>query len=348
MENGEIGALTSASCIRRHPANPVLKPADVPFPTSLTFNAGVAFFQGRYVMVFRNDFFEDNDATKPHYTNLGFAESADGIEWTVRAEPFLSLESAKEAAGAFYANRGGEVVRRIYDPRITILEGRPYLCFAVDTRHGVRSGVAITDEAFETFQIISMTAPENRNTVLFPERTPATDGGSEYVRLERPFPVYSRPEPEAFDIWIGRSPDLVYWGAHDLVLGVEDVPYSNRKIGPGAPPLKTPKGWLTTFHAVDYDESRGKNGWEASWKKRYTVGLMLLDLENPAKVVSVARTPLLAPEAPYETDGFRTHVLFPGGMVADGDEVRIYYGAADTVECVASADLADLLAFVGV
>lgn len=348
MKNGEIGPLATASFMKRHPANPVLAPDDVPFPTSLTFNAGVACFQGRYVMVFRNDFFENNDATKPHYTNLGFADSPDGIAWKVRSEPFLSLERAKEAAGAFYANRDGEVVRRIYDPRITILEGRPYLCFAVDTRHGVRSGVAATDETFEEFRIISMTAPENRNTVLFPERIPGSGGSREFVRLERPFPVYSRPEPEAFDIWIGRSPDLRYWGAHDLVLGVEDVPFSNRKIGPGAPPLKTSKGWLTTFHAVDYDDSRGRNGWEARWKKRYTIGLMLLDLENPARIVSVAKTPLMAPEAPYEIGGFRSHVLFPGGMTADGDEVRIYYGAADTVECVATADLADLLAFVGV
>jgi beta-1,4-mannooligosaccharide/beta-1,4-mannosyl-N-acetylglucosamine phosphorylase len=292
-------------------------------------------------MVFRNDFFEDNDPTKQHYTNLGFADSTDGVSWFVRGEPFLSVERAQQLCASFYANRGPEVVRRIYDPRITILEGRPHLCFAVDTQHGVRSGIATTDD-FEDFSIVSLTAPENRNTVLFPERV-----NGHYIRLERPFPVYSRPEAEAFDVWIGRSPDLRYWGDHDLVLGVEDVPFSNRKIGPGAPPIRTPKGWLATFHAVDYDESRGKNGWEATWKKRYTIGLMLLDLENPAKLRSVARIPLLAPETSYETSGFRTHVLFPGGMILDGDEVRIYYGAADTVECLATADLGDLLEFVG-
>lgn len=327
--------------ITRHDRNPLLSPDDVPYPSSLTFNAGVAKYEGRYVMVFRNDYFPDDDPAKPGTTDLGFAESPDGITWSVRPTPFLSADRAREAGGAFYANRGAEVVHRIYDPRITVVDGRPYVCFAMDTLHGVRSGVATTSD-FESFDILSLSAPENRNTVLFPERV---DG--EFVRLERPFPVYSRPEAEAFDVWIARSADLLRWGDHDLVLGVEDVPFSNRKIGPGAPPLRTPKGWLTTFHAVDYDESRGKNGWEATWKKRYTIGLMLLDLEDPRRVKGLARTPLMAPQADYERSGFRGDVLFPGGMIAEGEEVRIYYGAADTVECVASADLADLLAFVG-
>jgi beta-1,4-mannooligosaccharide/beta-1,4-mannosyl-N-acetylglucosamine phosphorylase len=342
MQFTQVGELSGAPFVSRHPENPVLEPSMVPFPCSLTFNAGVAIYEGRYVMVFRNDMFETGDPASAHSTNLGFAESDDGVHWRVRPEPFLSLEAAKEKGAAFYANRDGSVVDRIYDPRITILEGVPYICFAMDTMHGVRAGIARTRD-FHDFEILSISAPENRNTVLFPERI-----GRRYVRLERPFPVYSRSEPEAFDIWIASSGDLADWGRHDLVLGVEDVPFSNRKIGPGAPPIRTERGWLTTFHAVDFDERRGKHGWEASWKKRYTIGLMLLDPDNPAKVIAKADTPLMVPEAPYETDGgFRNHVLFPGGMTRDGDEVRIYYGAADTVECVASADIADLLAFVG-
>lgn len=341
MQFTQVGDLTGAPFVTRHPDNPVLVPAMVPYPSSLTFNAGVARYEGKYVMVFRNDVFETSDPSSPNSTNLGFAESEDGIHWCVRPEPFLSLEAAKEKGAAFYANRDGTVIRRIYDPRITILDGVPYISFAMDTRHGVRAGVARSTD-FADFEILSLSAPENRNTVLFPEKV-----GGRYVRLERPFPIYSRSEPEAFDIWISSSDDLVDWGNHDLVLGVEDVPFSNRKIGPGAPPLKTDRGWLATFHAVDYDERRGKHGWEESWKKRYTIGLMLLDLDDPRKVIGKANRPLMVPEAPYETDGgFRNHVLFPGGMTRDGDEVRIYYGAADTVECVATADINDLLAFV--
>lgn len=316
----------------RHPANPVLAPKDIPFPASLVFNAGVAKFQGRYVMLFRNDFgctreqWEAGTGTLTG-TNLGLAESADGITWKVHPKPVFDLSSTD-----------GEI-RRAYDPRITLVDGRPIICFAVDTRHGVRGGIATTDD-FQKFEIKSLSAPDNRNMVVFPEKV-----GGRYVRLERPFPVYSRGGKDRFDLWLSESPDLEYWGRTDLVLGVEHVPYANDKIGPAAPPIKTRKGWLTSFHAVDRDDSRGKVGWEKKWTKRYHAGLMLLDLQDPRKVVGMYKEPLLTPEAPYEKDGFRGDVIFPGGMVLeDSGEVKMYYGAADTVECLATAHIDDLVA----
>jgi beta-1,4-mannooligosaccharide/beta-1,4-mannosyl-N-acetylglucosamine phosphorylase len=165
------------------------------------------------------------------------------------------------------------------------------------------------------------------------------------VRLERPFPVYGRGGVDRFDIWCSDSPDLRYWGNTQLVLGVEDVPFANDKLGPAAPPVRTEKGWLTTFHAVDRDPSRGKNGWEDRWQKRYCAGIMLLDLEDPSKVIGMSKLPLIAPEAPYEVEeGFRTNVIFPGGMILeDSGEVKIYYGAADTVECLATAEVGELI-----
>jgi beta-1,4-mannooligosaccharide/beta-1,4-mannosyl-N-acetylglucosamine phosphorylase len=178
--------------------------------------------------------------------------------------------------------------------------------------------------------------------VLFPEKI-----GGRYVRLERPFPIYSRGGKDRIDIWMSASPDMKYWGDSSLVLGVEHVPYANDKIGPAAPPVKTKRGWLTTFHAVDRDDvTRGKNGWEAQWTKRYTGGIMLLDLNDPSKVVGMCKEPLLAPEAPYEiSGGYRNDVIFPGGMILEPDgEVKIYYGAADTVECLATANVDDLVA----
>jgi len=318
-----IGPLTSSPVVTRHPANPVLTHEDVPYRATLVFNAGVMKHEGRYVMIFRNDY---GAWGVPRFdgTNLGLAFSDDGIAWDVQPEPCFELQD--------------DEIRRGYDPRLTVVDGQIYMCFAVDTHHGVRGGIAKTDD-FERFEILSLSAPDNRNMVLFPERI-----GGHFVRLERPFPVYSRWGRELFDIWISDSPDLRYWGGTDLLLGTEDVPFANAKIGPAAPPVRTPKGWLTTFHAVDIDDSRGKNGWEDSWKKRYTAGLMLLDLEDPRKIVGLSTQPLLAPEAPYETDGgFRNNVIFPCGLVLEGDEVRIYYGAADSVICLATAALDDLL-----
>jgi beta-1,4-mannooligosaccharide/beta-1,4-mannosyl-N-acetylglucosamine phosphorylase len=326
MSTPLIGALRSSSVITRHPSNPILTAEQVPYSPALVFNAGVTKYEGRYVMVFRNDYGDPVKRTlePSHTTNLGLAFSKDGVHWDVQPAPCFGLKD--------------EEIIRTYDPRLTVIDGRCYMCFAVDTKHGLRGGIAVTED-FENFEVLHLTLPDNRNMVLFPERI-----GGRYVRLERPFPVYSRGGIDRFDMWVSDSPDLQYWGNSDLLLGVEHVPYANDKIGPAAPPIRTSKGWLTTLHAVDIDPNRGKNGWEDAWRKRYSAGLMLLDLDNPKKVIGLYREPLIAPEAPYETDGFRNDVIFPGGMILEADgEVKIYYGAADTVECLATAHVDDLV-----
>jgi beta-1,4-mannooligosaccharide/beta-1,4-mannosyl-N-acetylglucosamine phosphorylase len=316
--------------LRRHPANPILTPDQVPYGPALVFNAGVAKYEGQYVMLFRNDYGDAGSKTllPIDTTNIGLAFSKDGIHWDVQPQPVFEWKD--------------DEVLRVYDPRLTVMDGRCYVCFAVDTRHGVRGGIAVTDD-FAAYDVLSLSAPDNRNMVLFPQRL-----GGKYVRLERPFPVYGKGGRDSFDMWMSDSPDLRYWGNHQLLLGLEGVPFANDKIGPAAPPILTEKGWLTTFHAVDIDRRRGKNGWEPSWQKRYTAGLMLLDRDNPHRINGMCREPLLAPEAGYETEGgFRNDVIFPGGMILEEDgEVKIYYGAADTVECLATAHVDDLLRLV--
>jgi beta-1,4-mannooligosaccharide/beta-1,4-mannosyl-N-acetylglucosamine phosphorylase len=319
-----VGELHSSPVISRHPANPVLTADQVPYPATLVFNPGVTKYGGRYVMVFRNDY-GSLEEQRLDGTNLGLAFSPDGVSWQVEPQPCFELAD-------------DEIVRA-YDPRLIVLEGRCYMCFAVDTRHGVRAGIAVTED-FYHYEILSLSVPDNRNVVLFPERI-----GGRYVRLERPFPVYSRGGRERFDVWLSDSPDLRYWGKSELLLAVEQVPYANTKLGPAAPPIKTPRGWLTTFHAVDTDPSRGKNGWEASWKKRYTTGVMLLDLGDPRKVLGLYREPLIAPEAPYEVaGGFRNNTVFPcGAILEEGGELKLYYGAADAVICLVTADVDQLV-----
>lgn len=302
---------------------PVLTRFDVPYKTALVFNAGVTKYNGKYVMVFRNDY-GDYENQKLEGTNIGLATSDDGVNWTVDPKPRFELKS--------------DEIRRAYDPRLTVINGECYMCFAVDTNHGVCGGIAKTED-FEKFDVLSISAPENRNMVLFPEKINGL-----YTRLERPMPVYSRGR-DRFDMWFAQSPDLRFWGNNRLVMGVENVPFANDKIGPAAPPVKTEKGWLTTFHAVTLDKARGKHGWEEKWQKVYTAGICLLDLEDPTKVVGMYDKPLIASELPWEKDeGFRTDVIFPGGMILeDNGEVKIYYGAADTVECLATADVDDLI-----
>lgn len=112
--------------------------------------------------------------------------------------------------------------------------------------------------------------------------------------------------------------------------------------------IRVDEGWLSLTHAVDFDETRGKNGWEAGpWKKRYTIGCMLHEVDDPRRVRAIAKEPLMVPEAAYECEGgFRNDVLFPGGLIDEGNGTcKIYYGAADTVECLATARIDDLVAF---
>jgi beta-1,4-mannooligosaccharide/beta-1,4-mannosyl-N-acetylglucosamine phosphorylase len=321
--------LKSSNVITRYNGGePVLSAKDIPYKADCIFNAGVVKYQGRYIMAFRNDY-DYNGKGSFNGCLIGLAFSEDGISWKVQDKPFLTVEDI-----------GDPEVTKVYDPRLTIIEDKCYLCFAVDTKHGLRGGIGVTED-LKTVTILSLTAPDNRNMVLFPEKI-----GGRYVRLERPFPVYSRGGVDRFDTWMSYSYDMKYWGDTKLLFAVEDVPFANDKIGPGAPPVKTEHGWLTLFHSVDIDRTRGKNGWEDRWQKRYCAGIMLLDLEDPSKIIGMSKEPLIAPETEYETEGgFRTNVIFPGGMILEDDgEVKIYYGASDTVECMATARVEDLIA----
>jgi len=319
------------AAIGRHPANPVLEAAGVPFHATLIFNAGVCKFQGRYVMIFRNDY-GDVNARRLDGCNLGIAFSRDGVAWDVAPEPIND-----DPAHPLY---------RAYDPRLTVLDGRVYLCFARGTHvpghardHGVCGGIAVTDD-FENWEVLSVSAPDNRNMAVFPQRI-----GGNIVRFERPFAGYLRAG-DRFDMWVSESPDGRYWGDSRIALTTEQIGWVNNKIGPAAPPVRTDRGWLTLFHGVDIDASRRGWGWEGNWNKRYSAGIALFDLKDPSRLIGLCPEPILVPEADigYEACGYRDYVIFPGGMILeDTGEVKIYYGAADTVECLATADVDDLL-----
>jgi beta-1,4-mannooligosaccharide/beta-1,4-mannosyl-N-acetylglucosamine phosphorylase len=341
--------LKAVECLKKI-ERPILTKDDIPYEAELVFNAGVAKIKGKYVMVFRDDY----GATREEYaanlkritkTAIGIAVSDNGIDgWEVADTPLIHYDCTDKSAVKNLL--GGENfcpdVQRIYDPRITVIDDKLYLCLAMDTAHGIRGCIAELSDDLKHVDIISVSAPDNRNMVLFPEKI-----NGYYMRLERPFTVYSRGGQDRFDIWISSSPDLKFWGESKLLMGVEHVPFSNDKIGPAAPPIKTEYGWLTTFHAVDKEsEGRGQSEWTTWWNKRYTAGIMLLDLNDPSKVIGMCKQPIIVPELPHEADcGFRHNVIFPGGMILEDDgEVKIYYGAADTVECVATARLEDLIA----
>jgi beta-1,4-mannooligosaccharide/beta-1,4-mannosyl-N-acetylglucosamine phosphorylase len=341
-----VGDLRSSPIVTRYPANPIL--SRVPYAEGLVYNGAIIKFENRYVMLVRVDHANLAEQKLTGKSSVALAFSKDGIRWEVEPKPCLDWADDEVIA--------------VTDPRMMLVEGRPIVSIAVQTRHGMQTFLLSTED-FSRFELISWMVPDNRDVVVFPQKFRADSskpsaslpsiarraGNIEpavYLRTERPFSVFGHGKKPAYDIWISESPDFVYWGRARVLLGVEQVPYANDRVGAGTAPIRTQRGWLMIFHAVDSDPDRGKNGWEEKWTQRYSAGVMLLDVDNPRRVLGFSKTPLLTPEAPYEVSGgYRNNIVFPCGAVLEDDgEVKIYYGAADTVQCLASAHIDDLIA----
>lgn len=298
-----------SSIIRRHPGNPILTKEAVPYPVETVHNAAVIKHGGRYVMVFR-----------AHRRNgrsiLGIGDSDDGFAFTVRPDPFM----VPTAAGVFaeYEAFG------IEDPRICALEGGYYITYSAYSAHGVRIGLARTYDFLSVERVALITACDMRNVVLFPE----TIGGV-YLRLERP---HTRIAP--WSIWISRSPDLVHWGDSRRIIAPSTYHWDEMKVGPGATPIRTPRGWLSIYHGV----------FETMDGAIYRLGAALHDLDDPARVLGVADEWILQPEDPWERTGYVHNVVFTCGAVPEGDgTLKLYWGAADTVMCAGIARIDDLI-----
>jgi len=299
----------SESVVKRFHGNPILTKNDVPYPVVTVHNAGVAKYNDRYLMLFRS-----------HRRNgrsiLGLAESDDGYHFEVRPEPFMV--AARDGVFGEYEEYGVE------DPRICAIDGRYLITYSAYSRHGVRIGLAETFD-FETVKRISLiTEADYRNVVIFPEKF---DG--RYVRLDRP-----HSEISPWSIWLSYSPDLVHWGDAQLVMRPVQYHWDEMKIGPGATPFKTDRGWLHIYHGV-FPTMDGCV---------YRLGVALHDLVDPAKILGVADEWILQPEDSWEITGYVHNVVFTCGAIPEDDgAVKIYWGGADTVMCVGTARIDELV-----
>jgi beta-1,4-mannooligosaccharide/beta-1,4-mannosyl-N-acetylglucosamine phosphorylase len=300
--------------ITRHPDNPILTTADVPYPCTRCFNPAATKFGDQYLLLART---QDADGVE----SLGLALSDDGVHFTIQPEPVLTPEGRDNG--------------RLNDPRITKIDDTYYICYCTDARDGIKIGIMSTRD-FKTFDRLYYSEPDNRNAVLFPEKINGL-----YARLDRPFTHWYWLD-RAYDIWISYSPDLRYWGDHRMVLSYEDVPWGNNKIGPGPQPIKTDEGWLVIYHGAEHPD-----GTDTDWQKTYRAGVMLLDLDDPSKVIAQPMAPLMSPETDYETDpARRPNVIFlTGAIVEDDGEIKLYYGAADLTIATATTSIDKLLDF---
>jgi len=323
----KVGELSGLPAIKRYKNNPIFSAKDVPYPSTLAFNAGVTKFQGRYIMAFRNDKCRDDNMQKLISSGTGLAFSDDGISWKAAPQPMN-----------FHYR--GAILTVCNDARLTVIDDKVFISFCNNGFHGERPGIAIIRDDCNC-DVIYLGVPAQRNLILAPDKV-----NGRYWRLERP---HTRRTPLRSDMWISFSKDLKYWGDPELMIGIEDVPYANRKIGGGAPPVKTEKGFLVIFHSVDHDPDRlteYKNG--VRWNLRYTAGAALMDLNDPQRLIGITKTPIMIPETAYETGNpekfYRENVIFPGGAILENDGIlRIYYGAGDLCECMAEVKLDKLL-----
>lgn len=311
------GELHTSKIIRRYENNPILTAENVPYPATYVFNAGVARFNGKYYIAPRVDVRNcDRKPGEPAMKSIhtGFGVSDDGINFNIYPEPIR-------------VHYKGEILPWVCDARLTVLEGELYLSFCFENQHSERPGIAKWRGEGVDFDAVCIGVPQQRNMILCPEKVNGL-----YMRFERPSNQWGDP----FHIWYSMSPDLRYWGDSELLLGCEDVPYATTKIGGGAPWIKTDKGYLMIFHAVDDNPIHTVTMPDGRvWERRYTAGAALFSLEDPTELIAITKEPLLVAEAPYETgctDKLWTEfTVFPCGAVLedDLDTLRIYYGAGD-------------------
>jgi predicted GH43/DUF377 family glycosyl hydrolase len=295
--------------VKRFQGTPILAKDDVPYPVVTVHNAGMVKHDGRYVMLFRS-----------HQRNgrsiLGLADSDDGFHFQVRPEPFLL--PATEGIFAAYEEYGVE------DPRICFMEGRYLITYSAYSRHGVRIGLAQTEDFQSVRRISLITEADYRNVVLFPRRF-----NGRYARLDRP-----HSEISPWSIWISYSPDLLHWGDSQVVMRPVQYHWDEMKIGPGATPFATEHGWLHIYHGV-FPTMDGCI---------YRLGVALHALDDPAKILGVSDEWILQPEDPWEVTGYVHNVVFTCGAIPEEDgTAKIYWGGADTVMCVGTARISDLV-----
>jgi beta-1,2-mannobiose phosphorylase / 1,2-beta-oligomannan phosphorylase len=334
----------------RHPENPIITPGLYDWRLASVFNPGVLYEDGRFYLYERAA-----GQLRPFHCFIGMLESDDGVHFHhVSDRPVLTPEMAGSRCGSVQDPR----VVKIDDRYLMTYAFRPYAWNSHPTGVGVpesfeptfpgfsgrpeenmtRSGIAVSMDRV-TWQHLCWPTPkelDDRDVILFPEKI-----RGRYALLRRPLqfvgPNFGTDYP---GIWICYSEDLEQWTQPELVIKPE-FGWEDNRIGGSTPPIKTERGWLVLYHGVEnQDPSRRR--------VCYRIGALLLDLEDPTKVIARTREPIMEPETYYERFGlYIPNVIFPTGNVVVEGTIYLYYGVCDTAIALATAKLADLLELLG-
>lgn len=243
-------------------------------------------------------------------SHLRLASSEDGIHFQVMPTPTLIGEGELETFG-------------IEDCRVTQIGGHYYLTYTAVSKWGYGVGMISTEDWQHFTRHGMIFPPNNKDCALFPEKV-----GERYFALHRP--TLGGTGLGGNNIWISQSPDLLHWGEHTCLLTTRPGMWDSARVGAGAAPTRTEAGWLEMYHGADE-------------QNRYCLGAVLLDLDDPTKVIARSEKPLMEPLAEYEINGFFGNVVFTNGVIENGDTLTVYYGASDLVVCGATFSIKEIL-----
>lgn len=295
--------------LTRSEHNPLITYRDMPYPCNTVFNPGAAEVDGEALLLLRVEDLEGR-------SHLTIARSKDGItDWRIEPEPFM--HPGEECAP--HEDFGVE------DPRLTYLEDIGKWVIAYTAYSPMGAGVALaTTRDFRCVERLGLVlAPSNKDAAVFPRKI-----NGKYWMLHRP--VAGAIE----HIWLTESTDLLHWGHPWMVIGERGGPWwDGYRVGANTIPIETEEGWLILYHGVK----------QFPGGPTYRMGAALLDLDDPRRLI--ARLPywILGPHEPYETSGEVPNVIFSNGHVRKGDELYVYYGAADSSVCLATGKVSELL-----
>ncbi len=228
-------------------------------------------------------------------SHLRLLWSTDGIQFSEeQAYPSLFGEGDYESYG-------------IEDCRVVKIEDTYYLTYTMVSANGVGVGLRTTKDWVNFEKKGMILSPHNKDCAIFEEKI-----NGKFYALHRP----SSPELGGNYMWIAESPDGVHWGNHKCIAKTRAGKFDSNRLGAGAAPIKTKKGWLAIYHG-------------ATVENRYCLGLVLLDLKDPSIVLARSENPIMEPLTSYEKTGFFGEVIFTNGHIVHGDEIKMYYGAAD-------------------
>ena len=275
-----------AELFHRHADNPILTARDWPYPAHTVFNAGACQVGEETILLVR---VEDRRG----HSHLTVARSNDGVSnWRIDSKPSFAPDPANYSEEAW----------GVEDARLTWVDedrGQWIIAYTAYSPSGPLVSLAETKDFVSFSRLGPVMPPEDKDAAVFPRRF-----GNRYAMIHRPVSTGS----SGAHIWLSFSPDLIHWGDHHILLHARrGAWWDANRIGLGPPPLETAEGWLVLYHGVRV----------TAGGCLYRLGLALLDLDDPCRVLRRSDEWVFAPETPYERQGDVNGVVFPCGWILD-------------------------------